>query len=957
MKRALLVLFLLAFVYPAEAKLIEVKRTAKEQAQLDSFHDNMPGLHDWDNVDYVYALPSPTHDTFYINGSLGHDLDCSGTFSTQFIDGVDIGGDRILNNGRPGAGLDHGYNNNDLVMLRSTGTLPSPLATLTAYYVVNRDAAGFQLSTTPSGAAIDITDAGTGTHGFHDGGGTDHCAWKTHKHAWGLGQGGNNGLEYGETFLTHRGKYTEHTNLGYQVGDPQYPITIGNYGDGEVVHWFTWRDDLSDFTLFDGNVYKATINSGGWAGMPANDPGRQVAFVVMDHDFDIGERAIAYEGTDDSGVDNKTTSMTDTVLVKPGTSLEQVTEESDFGYYSYNNIVCIQGVGNCYGYTDFVGAYIFNETDGSWGVVTSVTSSVSGTLDTLNFAGGLQGGIENDFDSGDEYTVAIMGEDGTFYTINDDVYLRSDFGDPDNRDLIVNPDGKSNDFWGWTDGSQNTEIIGGTFVGAPSSAIYFGYPGMRARITDASFFFNGRSGIAQEYSKDNDVVMLRDHFHGNVMMNYPRGLTYGGNGGWPNGMSNNAWVREIIGCISTNNGGEGNAGSHYIAGSLFVDNYSMNVYLGGNLAGGLLPRRPSGNRIEALGNVVITTRLSERAHRALDPFYLMRSYNGLQRNYVKMWVNGITTANESVDVVPTEDMLFANNFVAGAWLSLNSYWELPNSGWNNMRMVYNTVVMGSEDDVLPYEYFFGGTQAALYQDFYGIVPYARQGIDAGGAAKNNVFINSNDNDGRKVFVNCASCDNYTLVESDNNYYYQIEDAPKFKINGTIYDFATWKSITGWDSNSILQTTPNTSILAGTDADWGDPGSIHWDDIQLVANSPIIDAGADLTQITNRDFFGNVRPAGVGYDIGAIEYGASPPLGADCLGPQTDGSGGAICTIQGLTTHEATSQGVCAELGSCSGYCNDGTYQWTNNCVAFPPPNESNGWKGGTTLMQGSTYSN
>ena len=62
----------------------------------------------------------------------------------------------------------HYYANDDVVRVSlsgdSTGALPAPLQADTDYYVVNVSGDTFQLSATLSGAAIDITDTGTGTH-------------------------------------------------------------------------------------------------------------------------------------------------------------------------------------------------------------------------------------------------------------------------------------------------------------------------------------------------------------------------------------------------------------------------------------------------------------------------------------------------------------------------------------------------------------------------------------------------------------------------------------------------------------------------------------------------------------------------------------------------------------------------------------------------------------------------
>jgi hypothetical protein len=49
----------------------------------------------------------------------------------------------------------------------SAGDLPNPLAPETVYYVVNKTANDFEVSLTSGGAAVDITNNGTGTHAVH----------------------------------------------------------------------------------------------------------------------------------------------------------------------------------------------------------------------------------------------------------------------------------------------------------------------------------------------------------------------------------------------------------------------------------------------------------------------------------------------------------------------------------------------------------------------------------------------------------------------------------------------------------------------------------------------------------------------------------------------------------------------------------------------------------------------
>lgn len=59
----------------------------------------------------------------------------------------------------------HGLSNTQVVQLSNTnGTLPAGLSPNTDYFVVSATASTFKLSATSGGPAIDITDAGTGTH-------------------------------------------------------------------------------------------------------------------------------------------------------------------------------------------------------------------------------------------------------------------------------------------------------------------------------------------------------------------------------------------------------------------------------------------------------------------------------------------------------------------------------------------------------------------------------------------------------------------------------------------------------------------------------------------------------------------------------------------------------------------------------------------------------------------------
>ena len=62
----------------------------------------------------------------------------------------------------------HGLEDDDIITTNSLGTLPSGLSSGVNYYVINKTANTFELSTESGGTAVDITDIGTGTHYFND---------------------------------------------------------------------------------------------------------------------------------------------------------------------------------------------------------------------------------------------------------------------------------------------------------------------------------------------------------------------------------------------------------------------------------------------------------------------------------------------------------------------------------------------------------------------------------------------------------------------------------------------------------------------------------------------------------------------------------------------------------------------------------------------------------------------
>lgn len=79
------------------------------------------------------------------------------TTATNATFTADAGTDVVTSNA-------HGLQDGDKIVLTTTGTLPAGLSLTTGYYVRDVTTNTFKISSTPYRTAIDITDAGSGTH-------------------------------------------------------------------------------------------------------------------------------------------------------------------------------------------------------------------------------------------------------------------------------------------------------------------------------------------------------------------------------------------------------------------------------------------------------------------------------------------------------------------------------------------------------------------------------------------------------------------------------------------------------------------------------------------------------------------------------------------------------------------------------------------------------------------------
>jgi hypothetical protein len=97
----------------------------------------------------------------------------------------------------------------------------------------------------------------------------------------------------------------------------------------------------------------------------------------------------------------------------------------------------------------------------------------------------------------------------------------------------------------------------------------------------------------------------------------------------------------------------------------------------------------------------------------------------------------------------------------------------------------------------------------------------------------------------------------------NNIFYGTNSAPAWTIdNANFYNGSIFSNNLYY---GVGATIPDTSHVSGN------PLFVSSTDFHLKSGSPAIDAGYNLGSLNTKDFDGNIRPKGAGYDIGAYEF--------------------------------------------------------------------------------------
>jgi len=219
----------------------------------------------------------------------------------------------------------------------------------------------------------------------------------------------------------------------------------------------------------------------------------------------------------------------------------------------------------------------------------------------------------------------------------------------------------------------------------------------------------------------------------------------------------------------------------------------------------------------------------------------------------------------------SRDILFENNLIEDADCGIG----LGQSSACTDCTARNNVIINTDNMGIQAR---GSTRGKMYHNT--MINVARVGAAAVWIARDDY---DNVTEGLEVYNNIVLMDSVLPVMqagtdtvpsiddivSNNNIWYNAQGV-KFRIFSTDRDFSQWQTFSGEDSASYTD----------------DPGLEQT--FHLSSGSPAVDRGVDVGM--NTDYYGNARPNGNGFDIGAFEsgYSSQVPL-CGSADANTDGS--------------------------------------------------------------------
>lgn len=492
------------------------------------------------------------------------------------------------------------------------------------------------------------------------------------------------------------------------------------------------------------------------------------------------------------------------------------------------------------------GAIVLNVSDGSFFKVDFISTTINPN-DTIICSSNLTGGGSNIWHVGDTYQI---------YRVENSynkLLIKSTTGTPESRNYRFcqfNGSGGA----AVRVGNNYVRFYGITLICAHSIGMFF--LSNHIKIEKCRFMWCGKHAVSGGYADFDYYTISKCFVYQCVMFNWPRGNTYGANGGWPQSIQINSPFGSVTqhstydGMIIYDNGGEGVGPANFLENSIIMNNYSMNVYF-------------EHSDMTIRRNVVILVPMSETDF--LHDFFLGWGYNSWTRNFNKMHPQGIMMAAEnSGPHIQVSGIKIYNNIILGCWKGIGQYYEWGPNGLINSILANNLIITP--------EY-----PGNLFEPITAIF-LSLSSADSNSIVKNNIIIGKGyvveggPFGGQKNFLNHIT-DNYpsySQISYNKNLYSFPAVTTPFSINYSGKTFAQWKTATGWDANSVLTDTPG---LANTlySVDFSTISAIHKKHLKLLVSSIGIDMGDNLSSYFTDDFNGDTRPSTGPWDVGPMKY--------------------------------------------------------------------------------------
>ena len=299
--------------------------------------------------------------------------------------------------------------------------------------------------------------------------------------------------------------------------------------------------------------------------------------------------------------------------------------------------------------------------------------------------------------------------------------------------------------------------------------------------------------------------------------------------------------------------------------------------------------------------------------------------------------NNVVTNSESLmDITNGENIKIRNNiFVTPDVSTARKFAFSSNVGWEtrplkNVDFVGNTFVLSGN---VPTYALNGILQI---NDFDKTSVYGDRHQDV--RIMNNIIYSNGS--GRAISFDKLDSSDVAEFTINNNIYY-LANAVQAKlifVDGIGYTLSEWQTQTGQDLNSLtsqplFQSTVNTITHSP-----GQPASLaagiaeadaYKNIFKLVADSPAVNAGANLGADLYYDFFGTKRPQGAATDIGFYELASASPPPPIC-------SPDWICTAWSPTTcpSSGTQTRTCTDKNNCG--TTSGKPATTQTCTYVAP---------------------